>query len=84
MSAFSKHHPLLTDCWATMDELKLYLQALGNLEIQEQYYNGWTNDHDVTSVFCCCPNGTIQIAFFNVPRSMHDIQVAELGQIYQK
>jgi hypothetical protein len=30
MSAFRERHPLLTDCWATMDGLKLHLQASGN------------------------------------------------------
>jgi hypothetical protein len=41
-------------------------------------------DHYVTSVFCFCPDGTIPIAFFNVPGSVHDSQVGELGKIYQK
>ncbi len=84
MSAFGERYPLLNDCWVTMDGVKLYLQASGNLEIQERYYNGWTHDHYVTSVFCFCPDGTILIAFFNVPRSIHDSQVAEMGQIYRK
>jgi hypothetical protein len=43
--AFSVRHPLLNDCWATMDGLKLYLQASGNLDIQERFYNGWMHDH---------------------------------------
>lgn len=60
--AFATRHPLLSDCWATMDGLKLYLQAAGHAEIQEKYYNGWTHDHYVTSVFCFCPDGTIPIA----------------------
>jgi hypothetical protein len=62
--AFGERHPLLNDCWATMDGLKLYLQTSGNSEVQERFYNGWTHDHYVTSVFCFCPNGTIPIAFF--------------------
>ncbi len=37
--AFSKRHPLLKDCWATMDGLKLYLQVSQNSEIQERVYN---------------------------------------------
>jgi hypothetical protein len=84
MSAFGERHPLLHDCWATMDGLKLYLQQAGSTEIQERFYNGWTHDHYVTSVFCFCPDGTIPIAFFNVPGSVHDSQVAELGKIYSK
>ncbi len=67
-----------------MDGLKLYLQQAGNTEIQEQFYNGWTHDHYVTSVFCFCPDGTIPIAFLNVPDSVHNSQVAELGKIYIK
>jgi hypothetical protein len=43
--AFTAQHPLLTDCWATMDGLELYLQQLGNAIIQEHYYNGWMHDH---------------------------------------
>ena len=82
--AFAVRHPLLNDCWATMDGLKLYLQQSGNCEIQERYYNGWTHDHYVTSVFCFCPDGTIPIAFFNVPGSVHDSQVAEFGNIYNR
>ena len=82
--AFAVRHPLLNDCWATMDGLKLYLQQSGNCEIQERYYNGWTHDHYVTSVFCFCPDGTIPIAFFNVPGSVHDSQGAEFGNIYNR
>jgi hypothetical protein len=67
-----------------MDGLKLLLQQSSNTAIQERFYNGWTHDHYVTSVFCFCPDGTIPIAFFNVPGSVHDNQVAELGNIYQK
>jgi len=67
-----------------MDGLKLYLQASGNSEIQERFYNGWTHDNYVTSVFCFCPNGTIPIAFFNVPGCVYDSQVAEFGKMYEK
>jgi hypothetical protein len=59
-AAFAKRHHLLTDCWATMDGLKLYLQTAGNAYIQEWYYNGWTHDPYVTSVFCFYPNGRFQ------------------------
>jgi hypothetical protein len=54
-----ERHPLFHDCWTTMDGLKLYLQRAENTEIQERFYNGWTHDHYVTSVFCFCPDGTI-------------------------
>jgi hypothetical protein len=83
-AALAEQHLLLTDCWATMDGLKLYLQTAGYAYLQERYYNGWMHDHHVTSVFCFCPNGTIPISFFNVPGSVHDSQVAEFGNIYNK
>jgi hypothetical protein len=66
-----------------MDGLKLYLQQSGNAVIQERYYNGWTHDHCHIRI-CFCPDGTIPIAFFNVPGSVHDSQVAEFGNIYNK
>jgi hypothetical protein len=65
-----------------MDDLKLFLQQSGNAIIQERYYNGWTHYHYVMSVFCFCPDGTIPIAFFTIPGSVHDSQVAEYGNIY--
>ena len=50
-AAFAERHPLLNDCWATMDRLKLYLQTAQNAYIQERFYDGWTHDHYITSVF---------------------------------
>jgi hypothetical protein len=82
--AFEERHPLLTDCWATMDGLKLYLQTAGNAFIQEQFYNERTHDHYITSVFCFCPNGMIPVSFFNALGSVDDSQVAKFGNIYNK
>jgi hypothetical protein len=76
-------HQLLSDVWCTMDGLKLILEQLSDgALIQEQYYNGWTHDHYVTSVLCFCLNGTIPIAFVNIPGAVHDSQVAKYGDIY--
>jgi hypothetical protein len=69
---------------ATKEGLKFCLQQSGNADIQEHYYNGWTHDYYVTSVFCFCPDGTIPIAFFNVTGSVHESQVADLGNIHGK
>jgi hypothetical protein len=62
-AAFAEQHPILNDCWATMDGLKLYLQQAGTGEIKEPFYNGWTHDHYVKSVFYLCPDETISIVF---------------------
>ena len=77
-------HEFLTDMWCTMDGLKLTLEQSGDALIQERFYNGWTHDHYVSSVLCFCPDGTIPIAFINCPGSLHDSQIADYGNIYDK
>jgi hypothetical protein len=67
-----------------MDGLKLMLEQSGDALFQEQFYNGWTHDHYVTSVMCFCPVGTIPIVFCNIPGAVHDSQVADYGDIYDK
>ncbi len=80
----NQQHPYLLDIWCTMDGLKLMLEQSGNALIQEQFYNGWTHDHYVTSVMCFCPDRTIPIVFCNIPGAIHDSQVADYGDIYDK
>ena len=84
--AISAKHPHLGNhkVWCTVDGLKLMLEQAPNTLIQEQFYNGWTHDHYVTSVLCFCPDGTIPIAAFNMPGSFHDSTVAEYGGVYAK
>lgn len=77
-------HRNLENVWCTMDGLKLYLQQSGDVTIQNMYYNGWTHDHYVSSLFVFCPDGTIPIAAVNYPGSFHDSQIAEWGNVYQK
>jgi hypothetical protein len=67
-----------------MDGLKLYLQQVGNGDVQECFYYGWMHDRYVTSVFCFCLDGTMPIAFFNVPGLVHNSQVVEFGNIHEK
>jgi hypothetical protein len=72
------------DVWCTMDGLKLMLEQSGDAIIQEQFYNGWTHNHYVTSVMCFCLDGTIPIVFCNISGAVHDLQVADYGDIYNK
>ena len=65
-----QRHPVLENVWCTMDGLKLCLQQSGNATTQNNFYNGWTHDHYVSSVFVFCPDGTIPICCYNVP-GMH-------------
>jgi hypothetical protein len=77
-------HRFLTDVWCTMDGLKVTLEQAGDALIQERFYNGWTHDQYVTLVLCFCPDGTIPICYINIPGSVHDSQVADYGNIYDK
>jgi hypothetical protein len=38
----------------------------------------------VSSVLCFCPDGSIPIAFINVPGSVYDSQIADYQGIYNK
>ena len=83
-AAIAEKYPVLENVWATMDGLKLRIQQASTTEKQALYYNGWKHDHFVTAVLCFCPDGTIPMAFFNVPGAQHDSTVCELGGIYDK
>ena len=67
-----------------MDDLKLMLEQSGDALIQERFYNGWTHDHYVSSVLCFCLDGTIPIAYINIPAAAHDSQIADYGDIHDK
>ncbi len=82
--AVGDRHENIPDVWATMDGLKLEIQAPLDSELQNNFYNGWTHGHYLTSVFVFCPDGTIPVAFFNVPGCLHDSTVADWGKIYEK
>jgi len=62
----------------------LTIQQPSTDAVQSRYYNGWTHGHYVSSVFCFAPDGTIPIAFFNVPGNVHDSQIADWGNVYTK
>ena len=57
-----------------MDSLKLYLQASGNSDIQERYYNGWTHDHFVTSIFFAF----VPMEQFQLPMSLDPFMTVRL------
>ena len=82
--AVGERHPCLDDVWVTMDGLKLDLEQAPLEDTQNRFYNGWTHGHYVSSVFCFAPNGTIPIAFFNIPGCVHDSQIADWGRVYEK
>jgi len=83
-AVIKERHPNLADVWCCMDGLKLYLEQAGDATTQNNFYNGWKQDHYVSSVFVFCPDGTIPICCYNVPGSVHDSSVAEWGNIYRR
>ena len=77
-------YPALRNVWASMDGMKTPIQQSSSTKEQAYFYNGWKHNHYVTSVFCFCPDGTIPIAYMNLPGSMHNSTIAEWGRIYDK
>ena len=52
--------------------------------VQSRFYNGWKSDHYATGVLGFVPDGTITIAFYNVPGCCHDSTDADWGDLYLK
>ncbi len=80
----AKWHLGLAGVWCAMDGLKLLIQSAGDDEEQNCYYIGWTCDHCMNAVPVFCPDGTIPICCYNVPRTVHDSMVAVVENIYEK
>jgi hypothetical protein len=82
--AVSRRHPFLNDVWCTMDGIKLMLECAADEDVQNRFYNGWTCDHYIGAVLVFCPDGTILICCYNVPGTVHDSNIALMGDIYKK
>jgi hypothetical protein len=67
-----------------MNGLKLMLEQSSDALILEQYHNGWTQYHYLSSVLCFCLDSTIPITFINISGSVHDSQIADYGGMYDK
>jgi hypothetical protein len=84
-AAIRKKHPALEGVWCYINGLKLcFQQAGGDVTTQNNFYNGWTHDHYVTSIFVFCPERIIPICCYNIPGSIHDSKVAEWGDVFPK
>ena len=82
--AFAAQHSTLEDVCSVADGLKLRLEQSSDGMIQNIFYNGWTHDHYISSIFVFAPNGCIIACAINAQGSMHDSTVAEWGNIYSK
>jgi len=83
-AAVYRRHPFLSDVWCTMDGIKLMLECAAEDDVQNRFYNGWTCDHYIGAILVFCPDGTIPMCCYNVPGTVHDSNIALLGNIYSK
>ena len=79
-----QQHPVLDNVWGTMDGLKVRIEKAPDEIVQSRFFNGWKSDHYVTGVLGFVPDGTIALAFYNVPGCSHDSTVADWGNMYNK
>jgi hypothetical protein len=77
-------YPACNNVWAAMDGLKVLLEAAGDPEKQNMFYNGWKCDHYISNLFLFSPIGKIHACYFNAPGSVHDSTMAEQSGIYNK
>jgi hypothetical protein len=75
-------YPMLRNGFGFVDGLHLPVQASGDSETQNVYYNGWVHAHFTSIVFVFSPLGTILYTVVNAPGSFHDAAVAR--GLYQK
>ena len=69
--------------WGAIDGLKLPLQQSTNWLVQNRFYNRWTKECFINSVFVFVPDGRIRMCVLNCPGTWHDSTMADYG-IYDK
>ena len=81
MAAIASKYPILKEekVWAAADGLKLLLERSSDWGTQNKFYNGWTSNTYVSSVFVFAPDGRIRICTLNAPGSWHDSTLADYG-----
>lgn len=67
-----------------MDGLKVRIEQAPDEIVQSCFYNGWKSDHYMTGVLGFVPDGTIALAFYNVPGCCCDSTAADWGNMYNK
>jgi hypothetical protein len=82
--AETHHHSRLKNLWCTMDGLKLKLECSNDDNEQNRFFIWWTCEYYIGVVLVFCPNRTIPICSYNVPRLVHNSATASIGAIYNK
>ena len=86
IDAVQSKYPALTNVGYVGDGLKILFEKATDHRVQSMYYNGWKGDHYITNLFVFAPNGKIVAAVLNCPGTMHDSELATIGDpsIYNK
>ena len=86
VSCIEHQYPALNNVAFVGDGLKIPLEKASDKIKQNAYYNGWKGDHYITNLFVFAPDGTIVCAIVNAPGSMHDSDLASIGDnnVYSK
>jgi len=84
VNVISEKYPSLTNVWGAMDGLKIDIEQSSDALTQNGFYNGWKCNHFISNLFLFCPAGKICAAYFNAPRTTHDLTMTRLGCIYNK
>ena len=80
--AIAAKYPDLDNVYLAVDGLKLQLQKPGDDRVPNYFYNGWTSDHYVSTLFAFAPDGTIHVCVLDAPGSPHDSTLADFGGLY--
>ena len=67
-----------------MDGIKLSIEKAPEEDKQNIFFKEWKQGHCVTAVLCFAPDGTVPIAYFNLPGCASDSNVCNLGGVYAK
>jgi hypothetical protein len=71
-AAIEAKYPALQKCWRAMDGLKLRLEKSGDELMQNNFYNGWTHDHNVSNLSLFTTNASpIYFCFRPTEKSEH-------------
>jgi hypothetical protein len=67
-SAIHEKYPALRNCWSTMDGLKLLLKRAGEMNAQNNFFNGWILNQYVSNLFF----NPDRSCYINAPGTFHD------------
>jgi hypothetical protein len=77
--AFAARHPLLANCWVTMDGLKLFLQQSRNAIVQEHYYTVGRTTTTSRPYFAFVQTGQLQLLSLTYQSQFTTVGLRSMG-----